>query len=140
MTRRAAAGGAADRAAAADAQSAAIHARLHTHFTEADVARLPAAGAPPPPPEVDADLAAYEAPLTPSQRAAVEADVRSLVCQSAGMTPPSSARQAARLLHGIHSPAFPAQVWYSHRAWRRHVRLPFEAVREVAAQVLRGLV
>lgn len=140
MTRGAAGGGVAERAAAAKAQSAAIHARFHTHFTEADVARLPAAGSATPSPEADADLAAYEAPLTPSQRVAVEADVRSLVCQSAGMTPPSTARQAARLLHGIQSPAFPALVWYSHRAWRRHVRLPFEAVREVAAQVLRGLV
>lgn len=140
MTRGAAGGGVVQRAAAAEAQSAAIHARLHTHFTEADVARLPASGVATPSPEVDADLAAYEAPLTPSQRAAVEADVRSLVCQSGGMTPPSTARQAARLLHGIQSPAFPALVWYSHRAWRRHVRLPFEAVREVAAQVLRGLV
>jgi len=142
MSRRTLGGTPAERAAAEDAQSAAIHARLHAHFTEAEPGAAVAAAAATLPPVADDDpeLAAYEAPLTRSQRAAVEADVRSLVCQSAGMAPPSSARQAARLLHGISSPAFPALVWYSHRAWRRHVRLPFEAVREVAAQVLRGLV
>jgi hypothetical protein len=44
-------------------------------------------------------------------------------------------RIAARLFHGLQSPAFPAQSWRGHRDWSQWIGVEFDVVRLAAARV-----
>ena len=52
------------------------------------------------------------------------------------------ARAAARLLHGLNSPAFQATEWRDSPFWGRHAETPFETIRAIAldARAERGLI
>lgn len=67
-------------------------------------------------------------PLQPSHPALV-GDVRWLLAQArARKGPPMGARAAARVLHGVSSPAFPAAGWADCGVWGRYAHVDFGAV------------
>lgn len=54
-----------------------------------------------------------------------------------GSTRPQTARQIARIMHGINSAGFSAKHWWNCGHWGRYVEVDFEKTRSIAAQVLR---
>lgn len=48
----------------------------------------------------------------------------------------TSARQIARIFHGITSPLFPKEQWMSNRFWGRSVHIPFELILSIAQEQL----
>ena len=76
----------------------------------------------------------------------LRADARELLSErhgaKAGGAGIMSARAVARVLHGLGSPAFPAQEWRRHRLWERHGSTDFALVMRVASEellVVRGI-
>ena len=47
-----------------------------------------------------------------------------------------TARALARVLHGLTSPAFPADVWNKSGLWGRHAAVDFAAVHAACRRVL----
>ena len=45
-------------------------------------------------------------------------------------------RAAARVMHGLQSPAFPWKEWHGHRCWGQHKATDFERVRELAEECI----
>ena len=67
-------------------------------------------------------------------------DVRELLTHrtggKAGGAGCMSARAVARVLHGLGSPAFPAQEWRRNALWERHAEVDFAVVKRVAEEEL----
>lgn len=74
------------------------------------------------------------------------ADIRELLTHrsggKAGGAGCMSARAVARVLHGLGSPAYPAQEWRRNHLWERHAAVDFPLIVRLAAEevlVLRGV-
>ena len=67
-------------------------------------------------------------------------DVRELLTHrtggKAGGAGCMSARAVARVLHGLGSPAFPAQEWRRNALWERHAEVDFAVVKRIAEEEL----
>lgn len=78
-------------------------------------------------------VAAYDDHLDRCRRAAEDV----LLSSAYGHTVPRRARQVARILHGISSPAFSAKDWHLCHLWGRFVHVDYRAVLRIAADVVR---
>lgn len=104
---------------AAASSPKALHAALNTYFArEAD--DVSGGGAPP---IRDANL--------------IRSDIRAFLSTNGEQF--SSARQVARVLHGLSSPAFPARDWERHPFWRRHHEIDFDELLALAQLELRAM-
>jgi ATP-dependent DNA helicase Q4 len=67
----------------------------------------------------------------PGAKAAfLRADIKVLMRSCAGVR--LTARAAARILHGVGSPSFPATAWSRNPFWGRHAAVPFDDVKRIA--------
>ena len=78
-------------------------------------------------------------PLRPTDPA-LATDVRWLLGEArARGGPPMGALAAARVLHGVSSPAHPATSWATSPVWGRHAHVDFEAVVTAAEEAVRAV-
>jgi hypothetical protein len=49
---------------------------------------------------------------------------------------PLTGRAAARVMHGLQSPAFPWKEWHGHSCWGQHADTDFDAVRALACEAI----
>lgn len=71
----------------------------------------------------------------PGAKAAfLRADIKVLMRSCAGVR--LTARAAARILHGVGSPSFPATAWSRNPFWGRHAAVPFDDVKRMAHEEL----
>jgi ATP-dependent DNA helicase Q4 len=99
-----------------------IHSKIQRYFIQASSASLQG------PMKVDP-----EPPQVPqSQLQLLQADVRVFLAQCGEAI--STARQVARIFHGISSPQYPKEEWQLNKFWAKSVGIPFEAILKTAQQ------
>lgn len=73
-----------------------------------------------------------------NQEQSIRSDIRSLILNYRDQT--FTARSIARILHGISSPCFPAEIWGKARKhWRAQLHQDFNILVRMAAQELLAL-
>lgn len=72
--------------------------------------------------------------ISPANMAILRADVRVFLSQNGDRI--TTARQVARIFHGISSPQFPKEDWQTNKFWNKSVWTPFELIQKEAQEQL----
>lgn len=128
-------------AAVADRPDVAIHQAINAYFTEALPTTQVTAGDAPTAPAAEEGGGPARRTGAGSDRF-LRGDIISFVHSVIGGDTRSkrdnllTGRAVARILHGLHSPAFPIKIWGRNRLWGRYDAIPFERIREISDDVI----
>lgn len=85
----------------------------------------------------EADQADSAQEAAPQNVSFIRSDIRVFLSTNGDQI--SSARQVARIMQGLSSPAFPSRDWERHPFWRRHHEVDFAELLAIAQQELRAV-